>query len=811
MDLNTVVHGVVHGRIHIPAEQQKIISVIVGEKEFKWLLEDIFKKPGLMRKKTIGVTSETETLRLPWRFFTNEHADPATYGYRTVIVERYYASGSCRSSVDDEAMFHEEVDWAGDDVHRGHRPLRVGRLVDSNQNVDLSSAWKVDKTPHNPGEGVPHYTMQVDRAPPHSIQSPLYVPSAVGVMEESRSRPAMLVNCDVENGVEIRSKPRHEEYTAGDTSPIIRTNVSDDYEANSSVEIRLSKSRTNEADVSPEIRQYSPIGEDGKCKTYRPRSALSGGRVSEHEADSRNKSYQPQSALSGHISDQESDGQVKTYRPRSALSGRISEKDVDDSRNEEKREMVSRMPDLLLYSTPKTEIIQQQQYRNSEVPYAPRPVGLENEFNRSDTLQSSGGNNRMSLQEGPVVTRPEPRPVSRTPSGKIPPQPPVRKTPYVGEPRTSIEIHPEPAYVVEKYVVSEVPARTTQHVVVPEHRFVSETFPETLITSSPVVPNTPVRTLPYPRDQRIISEVFTEDVHSSPADWRNTSSARAVSMISPVSSEQSYVISGRTPVKPAIQHPKPVINPVATALRVRSLPPPVPPKKKLTSASIASPEIITPPIEAHQGFMNFNDFLNVVRINDGPVVEPPSGTRPENASSSSRQSHASNTPPPSTMPLLTTPLSTTANQNTPIQVGTINSKTNTKSDGTFLDFNNFLHILHDPSNPTSNVNGSSGIKDGASPAIGVSGNGNRDVDVGTRTKSYVFVNDTPNPAVQPTQVRDSFVPTGEETVYTTVTTHHVAGPGEYPVVYRDTLYHPTTPAAQDPEDCAIPGVLISDL
>jgi len=141
IDVNSVVQGSVFGCHAVPLEYQKTLSVIVGEREYKWPLEDIFKKPGLMTTTSAAAsqvyrdTPEVQTL--PWRFFTSEGSDPTTFGYRTVITEFDYSLCRYRPIREDAMMFPDEVLDCEDDLHRGHRP-RQCPSIDSNENWNVS-------------------------------------------------------------------------------------------------------------------------------------------------------------------------------------------------------------------------------------------------------------------------------------------------------------------------------------------------------------------------------------------------------------------------------------------------------------------------------------------------------------------------------------------------------------------------------------------------------------------------------------------------------------------------------------------------
>jgi hypothetical protein len=134
LDANALVRGVIRGRPPCN-EGPMFVSVFVGNRELKWNLNELFKKPALRRELfpgvsdanrptsacTLGVPSsasangsiidewKTEMYRTPWRYFTSPRCDPMRYGYRGQIVERDYVNGGYRLNSEDESFFQEEV------------------------------------------------------------------------------------------------------------------------------------------------------------------------------------------------------------------------------------------------------------------------------------------------------------------------------------------------------------------------------------------------------------------------------------------------------------------------------------------------------------------------------------------------------------------------------------------------------------------------------------------------------------------------------------------------------------------------------
>ena len=165
LDRNSIVAGVVRGgnprgsdrgsvdcsppKAIVVADVIPKISIIIGERELKWQLVDIFKRPAL-RKEMFLFSSDVETGpstgdddvefggafsaavggeedRPPWRFYTSAWREPMLYGYRGLILEWDFATGAYRLNGEDEASFPDEADWRPDDFHRAYCPYR--RLV----------------------------------------------------------------------------------------------------------------------------------------------------------------------------------------------------------------------------------------------------------------------------------------------------------------------------------------------------------------------------------------------------------------------------------------------------------------------------------------------------------------------------------------------------------------------------------------------------------------------------------------------------------------------------------------------------------
>ena len=131
LDRNTAVRGVVHGK---PSQTltgaPKYLSVILGNRELKWDVRDVLKRPGL-RKELLLYTStleESDGLYSPWTYHTNNNSDPQLYGYRNVMLEWDWVNKTYRVNADDLESFGEDISDPisyPDDFHRMYSPYRL--------------------------------------------------------------------------------------------------------------------------------------------------------------------------------------------------------------------------------------------------------------------------------------------------------------------------------------------------------------------------------------------------------------------------------------------------------------------------------------------------------------------------------------------------------------------------------------------------------------------------------------------------------------------------------------------------------------
>lgn len=162
LDRNTVVQGVLRGRPRIPENLPRFISIIVGSKELKWNIYEVFKRPAVRKELfavngsglgALRVPDEMDLFggRVPWKFYTSTHCEPMTYGYRGQLVEWDYVNCHFRLNSEEEAAMAEEVSWRYDDFHRLYSPYQ--RLVghDAIESFFKSRVMSPVETPSSTG------------------------------------------------------------------------------------------------------------------------------------------------------------------------------------------------------------------------------------------------------------------------------------------------------------------------------------------------------------------------------------------------------------------------------------------------------------------------------------------------------------------------------------------------------------------------------------------------------------------------------------------------------------------------------------
>ncbi len=134
LDRNSAILGVVRGSPANMADSNPIyLSVILGSRELKWELGNVFKKPGLRRESLLWTTDEDLSCELdsgpvPWTFHTADHCQPREYGYRGLLTEWDWQRKFYRVHQDDTVRYQTEVEpGEPGDFHRSYNPYK--RLI----------------------------------------------------------------------------------------------------------------------------------------------------------------------------------------------------------------------------------------------------------------------------------------------------------------------------------------------------------------------------------------------------------------------------------------------------------------------------------------------------------------------------------------------------------------------------------------------------------------------------------------------------------------------------------------------------------
>ena len=130
IDRNSSLRGVVQAKPPRPDHGITRFSVIVGEKETKWDLFDVFKKPGIRRE--VGLYNQTGSLAdiyysFGWKFFScRQDCDPHIFGYRGQLLEWDFANKVFKVH-SSEKVYNEERMYSVQDLHQQYLPFH--RLV----------------------------------------------------------------------------------------------------------------------------------------------------------------------------------------------------------------------------------------------------------------------------------------------------------------------------------------------------------------------------------------------------------------------------------------------------------------------------------------------------------------------------------------------------------------------------------------------------------------------------------------------------------------------------------------------------------
>ena len=120
LDRNNLIEGVVYGFSRDSRLDPKYVSVVIGDRELKWDLHEVFKKCGLRREAVpAGVQQQVS-----WTYFTSTNCLPILYGYRGILVEKDLATGNFIVGAEEDGLFPQEADWNPEDFHRHYVPFR---------------------------------------------------------------------------------------------------------------------------------------------------------------------------------------------------------------------------------------------------------------------------------------------------------------------------------------------------------------------------------------------------------------------------------------------------------------------------------------------------------------------------------------------------------------------------------------------------------------------------------------------------------------------------------------------------------------
>lgn len=131
IDRNSALRGVVQAKPARPDHGITRFSVIIGEKETKWDLFDVFKKPGIRRE--VGLyephlaTLSDLYYSFGWKFFAcRSDCDPHIFGYRGQLLEWDFANKVFKVH-SSEKVYNDERMYCVQDPHQQYLPFH--RLV----------------------------------------------------------------------------------------------------------------------------------------------------------------------------------------------------------------------------------------------------------------------------------------------------------------------------------------------------------------------------------------------------------------------------------------------------------------------------------------------------------------------------------------------------------------------------------------------------------------------------------------------------------------------------------------------------------
>lgn len=127
LDRNSAIRSVI--QVYPPNEdgQPKLIAGVLGNKEIKWDLYELFKKPGL-RKELLLVSDEVMNESVidfqPWQYYRTGSSEPFVYGYRGQMITWDFIDKEYKLDEKENESYKEEVLEQPEDYHRLYMPYK---------------------------------------------------------------------------------------------------------------------------------------------------------------------------------------------------------------------------------------------------------------------------------------------------------------------------------------------------------------------------------------------------------------------------------------------------------------------------------------------------------------------------------------------------------------------------------------------------------------------------------------------------------------------------------------------------------------
>lgn len=135
LDRNTMIRGAVRGVAIQGDGSSPLLSIILGSRELKWYVDEVFKKPALRKEMFLFSDDlEVDDEHPPWQFLTSDQCKPMLYGYRGLMLTWDFARGVYVLDTQDEKTFDDEMMYRYDDFARLYCPYR--RLIGLNVMTD---------------------------------------------------------------------------------------------------------------------------------------------------------------------------------------------------------------------------------------------------------------------------------------------------------------------------------------------------------------------------------------------------------------------------------------------------------------------------------------------------------------------------------------------------------------------------------------------------------------------------------------------------------------------------------------------------